>query len=87
MHARFVTFAAAVLLVASGPIAAEPTKAPAPRPKPTQTRSTPVVLASADQVSTEATSDAAPPPVKRRAGRVTTCRCGGGPQPQTQEQQ
>ncbi len=88
MHARFVTIAAAVLLSGTSASAAEPVKKPAPQAKQTQTRSTPVVLASADQVSPDATSDATPPPVKRRAARVTTCRCGGDPQPvQPDEQQ
>ena len=83
MCARFVTFAAAALVVASGAIAAEPTKAPEQHAKQTQTRSTPVVLASAE----EAAPDTAPPPAKRRAARVTTCRCGGDPQPQQREEQ
>ena len=87
MCARFVTFAAAALLVASSAIAAEPNKAPEPHAKQTQTRSSPVVLASADQVAPDAAPEAAPPPAKRRAARVTTCRCGGDPQPQQREEQ
>jgi len=87
MHARSVTIAAVTLLLATGAIAAEPVKTPTPHAKPTQTRSTPVVLASADQVSPDTMPEAAPPPVKRRAARVTTCRCGGDPQPQQPEEQ
>ena len=86
MHARIVTIAGAVLLAATSATAAEPVKKPARQAKQIQTRSTAVVLASADQVSSDATSDAAPPPVKRRASRVTTCRCGGDPQPQQPEE-
>jgi hypothetical protein len=87
MHARIVTIAAAMVLAATGATAAQPVKKPAPQAKQTQTRSTPVVLASAEQVSPEATSDAAPPPVKHRAARVTTCRCGGEPQAAQPEEQ
>lgn len=88
MHARIVTIVAATLLLDTSAIAAEPVKKPAPQAKQTQTRSTPVVLASADQVApSEATTDAAPAPVKHRAARVTTCRCGGDPQPAQPEDQ
>jgi hypothetical protein len=56
---------------------AEPPKVPAPVSKPANI-SAPVVLASADQVRSPApASEATPPaPVKHRAARVTTCRCG-----------
>jgi len=87
MFARFVTFAAAALVIASGAIAAEPNKAPEARAKQSHTRSAPVVLASADQVAPDAAPEATPPPVKRRTARVTPCRCGGDPQPQQREEQ
>lgn len=86
-HARVVTIVAAALLLDTSAIAAEPVKKPAPQGKQTQTRSTPVVLASAEQVSSETTTDAAPAPVKHRTARVTTCRCGGDPQPTQPEEQ
>lgn len=86
MHARIVTIAVAALL-ASGAMAAEPAKKPVPHSKQTQTRSTPVVLASADQVSPAASPDAVPGPVKHRAARVTTCRCGDPQVVQPQEPQ
>lgn len=86
MQARIVTFAAAALLLSTGTIAAEPVKKPAPQAKQTQTRSPPVVLAAADQVSAEATS-VTPAPVKHRAARITTCRCGGDPQVVQPEEQ
>ena len=84
MHARIVTIAA-VALLGSGAMAAEPVKKPVPQAKQSQTRSTPVVLASADQVSREASPDAGPGPVKHRAARITTCRCGDPQVVQPQE--
>ena len=81
MHARIVTIAAAALLAATSGMAAEPVKKPVPEAKQPQTRSSPVILASADQVSPDAAPSAAAPPIKRRAARITTCRCGGDPQP------
>lgn len=86
MHARIVTIASAALL-ASGAMAAEPAKKPVPQAKQAQTRSKPVVLASADQTSTEASPGAVPGPVKHRAARVTTCRCGDPQVVQPQEPQ
>lgn len=88
MHARIVTIAAAALLASTSAMAAGPVKKPVPEAKQPQTRANPVILASADQVSSETASSAAPPPVKHRAARITTCRCGGDPQPaQPDEQQ
>ena len=87
MHARIVTIAAAALLVSASANAAEPAKKPTPQAKQTQTRSSPVVLASAEEVSPGPNPEAAQPPVKRRAARVTTCRCGGDPQPAQPEGQ
>lgn len=88
MYARIVTIAAAALLASTSVNAAEPVKKPVPEAKQPEVRSSPVILASADQLSPEGASSAAPPPVKHRAGRITTCRCGGDPQqPQPEEQQ
>lgn len=85
MNARFVTIAAAALMLsASG--AAEPPKAPSPQANPNPGRTGPVVLASAERVATPA-AETASAPVRHRAARVTTCRCGGEPQPDSQEEQ
>lgn len=76
MRARLTLIAA---LVALGTAAnAEPQKTPSqPAPQPTK-----IVLASADPVRTPGAAAAKPvaTPAKR-VGRVTTCRCGGDPQP------
>lgn len=90
MHARFLTIAVAALAIA-GVAAAQPAKpADTPKDKPSS-RVAPVVLASAEQVvgtSIGANQPTATVPAKRpRAARVTTCRCGGDPQPQQEEQQ
>jgi len=76
MHARFVLIAAATLLSGSA-FAAQPAK-PAPRPPAQPEPATPkVVLASAEvaQAQTPAAQQGQATP-KRRAGRVTNCRCG-----------
>jgi hypothetical protein len=84
MHARFVTIAAAAVSFATS-AAAEPPKAPASQPNSSQPHPAPVVFASADHV---ATADATQVPAKpRHAPRVTTCRCGGDPQPEQPEDQ
>ena len=77
MHARFVILISAVALAASA--GAQPVKVPAQASGPEPIRTAPVVLASADHM-TQPTPNADPvaTPVKRRAARVTTCRCGGG---------
>lgn len=91
MHARFLMFAVAPLALA-GAAAAQPAK-PADPPKADATASSrpvPVVLASADEVVAPSAGPnaAATAAAKRpRAMRVTTCRCGGDPQTQAQEQQ
>jgi hypothetical protein len=83
MHARFVSIAAAAVALATS-VAAEPPKAPPPQPT-TQPHPAPVVLASADHV---ATPDGTQAPAKpHRTARVTTCRCGGDPQPEQPEDQ
>jgi len=84
MHARFVTIAAAAVALATS-AAAESPKAPAPQANSTQSHPAPVVLASADHVTTP---DATQAPAKpRRTARVTTCRCGGDPQPERPEEE
>ena len=71
-----------VALSLTVPAAAEPAKPVAPEASRPESRPAEVVLASAEQVSVAlpAVQDpaAAPPvaaPVKKRAARVTTCRC------------
>jgi len=80
MLIRYAMIGAAALAFA-GMAAAEPVK-PESAPPSSQATSRPaVVLASADQVRTPAAVDQAQAesatPVKRRAARVTSCRCGG----------
>jgi hypothetical protein len=84
MRMRALIVSAAILTI-PGSAAAEPPKAPQVRPA---TRTAPVIFASADQLPARPVpADAASTPAKRpRVGRVTTCRCGGDPQPQVQEQ-
>jgi hypothetical protein len=85
MRVRLLIVAASALMV-PGSAMAEPAKLPQPRPA---ANPVPMILASADQVVAKSSlpaqvSDA---PAKRpRAARATTCRCGGAPQPQSQEQ-
>jgi hypothetical protein len=88
MHARLVLVAAGALALATSG-AAQPAKTPAAQPNPSTNHAAPVVLASADHVTTPAsTSDAPPVPAKpHRAARVTTCRCGGDPQTEQPEEQ
>jgi hypothetical protein len=87
MHARFVTVAAVALSLTTS-ASAEPPKAPAPQPNPAQAHVAPVVFASADHVGTPAQVTDAPAQAKpHRAMRVTTCRCGGDPQPEPQDEQ
>ena len=86
MHARIVTIAAAALLASTSGMAAEPVKKPAPQPKQAVSHPTPtVVLASNDPTARERGDTA--PPIKHHAGRITTCRCGGEPQPAQPEEQ
>jgi hypothetical protein len=86
MHVRFTMTAAAALVLAATANAqpAETPAAPASRPS---SRPAPVMLASADHVANPGSGDAGQVPVKRpRAARITTCRCGGDPQPEVQDQ-
>jgi hypothetical protein len=86
MHARFMMMAAVVALAAGA--GAQPVKTPIQGNGQGPIRSAPVVLASADRVTPPtANADPVAVPVKRRAARVTTCRCGGDPQPESQEQE
>lgn len=85
MRARLLIVTASSLMLPSGGMA-EPAKLQPPRPA---ARPVPVILASADQLAgqPQLPAQAAAEPVKRpRAARATTCRCGGVPQPETQEQ-
>jgi hypothetical protein len=74
MNLRFLVIATALL--AAGAAAAEPPKTPAKDAAQPARRPAPVILASADQLPTPAPGQTAQPPVKHRAARVTTCRCG-----------
>jgi hypothetical protein len=79
MFVRFVLIAA--LAFAGEPAAAAAPAKPASQPQ-SQSQPAPreVVLASADDVATPATTSQQPPAApKRRVGRVTTCRCGDQP--------
>jgi hypothetical protein len=77
MGARFVVIAVA-MLAAGTAAAAEPPKAPSKPVAQPSDRPAPVLLASADQVSapSPAQNQSAPAPVRKRAARVTACRCG-----------
>lgn len=83
MHARSLVIAAAALTCATI-AAAEPVKPQAREVSDNASRPAAVVLASADQVKTPvpANAEQTPAPVKRRIGRVTTCRCGDQATPQ-----
>lgn len=75
MYARLMVIAAAALIGTSA--VAEPPK-PAPRDSaPPASRPAEVVLASAEQVPQPApvAEQQTPAPPKKRAARVTTCRC------------
>ena len=82
MHARSLVIAAAALTCATI-AAAEPVKPEARDVGANASRPAAVVLASADQVKTPVpNAEQTPAPVKRRVGRVTTCRCGDQATPQ-----
>ena len=86
MHARLMIMVSAVAITAGA--GAQPVKAPAQVTNQPPIRTAPVVLASADHVSPPTpVADPVAAPVKRRAARVTTCRCGGDPRPEPQEQE
>lgn len=85
MQVRFLVFAMIGLSLADQ-VSAEPPKPSATAAESSQPRRAPVVLASADHVPTTSV-EASSGPVKHRAARVTTCRCGGDPQPEPDEKQ
>lgn len=76
MYARLMVIAA---LTIGTPVLAEPSKMPARDPARPTSRPADVVLASAEQVPAPApVAEQQPPaPAKKRAARVTTCRCAG----------
>ena len=77
MYGRYLIIASA--LAFAGSAAAEPAK-PAAKPvaQPATDRPAAVVLASADQpVAPAVVTPAQAAPAKKRAARVTTCRCAG----------
>jgi hypothetical protein len=79
MRARLLMVALAGLTVA-GASAAEPAKAPVRKAEQPAEQPAPVLVAAADQVRAQPTAEPQPQaaaPVKRRAARVSTCRCGG----------
>ena len=67
-------------LAAAAAAAAEPAKPPVRKAEQPTEQPAPVLVAAADQVRAEPSAEAQPQPAaptKRRAARVTTCRCGG----------
>jgi len=79
---------AALAATIATPIAAEPTKAPAqevarPAEQP-DNRPAELLLASSEirTPGQEADGQASPPAKRKRAARVTTCRCGSDAAPQ-----
>ena len=70
---------AAVLTLGSPANAADPVPAD-PRPADAAAQRPPALLASATtvQIPTPQNAAGAPAPAKKRAARVTTCRCGEG---------
>jgi len=83
MSARLMIIAAA--LTAASPAIAEPAKPQGAQATPPSRPPAELVLASAETTQSPApTADQqTPAPVRHRAARVTTCRCGD-PQPQDQ---
>jgi hypothetical protein len=82
MSARFMVIAAAALATAGVAVAAEPVKPEVQQASQPTTRPAQVLLASAEQVQAPVAPSDQPAPVKRRAARVTTCRCGDPEQQQ-----
>lgn len=89
MHSRLMIagLAAAFAATFAAPVAAEPTTAPAQevaRPADqADDRRAEVLLASSDiRTPGEQSDGQAAPPKRKRAARVTTCRCGGDAAPQ-----
>jgi len=86
MSARLTMIAAAALSIGTSAFA-EPARTQDHANQPAN-RPAAIVLASAEaaQAPAPAADQPTPPPAKRRAARVTTCRCGD-PQPEGQDQQ
>jgi hypothetical protein len=84
MVARLMVIAAVALTIGTSAVA-DPPKAPARDSVPPASTPAKVVLASAEEVQAPAPAadQQAPTAPKRRAARVTTCRCGD-PQPEQQ---
>lgn len=78
MNARLMVSAAIALAVGTSALA-EPSKTPPRDPAQPVSRPAEVVLASAEQVPVPApvAEPQNPAPPKKRAARVTTCRCAG----------
>ena len=76
-RSAFAIAAAAALTLGSPAIAADPVSA-GPRAAEAAAQRPPALLASATpvQVPTPQSAASAPAPAKKRAARVTTCRCG-----------
>lgn len=78
MNTRYLLIGTAAVAFA-GVASAAPLKSEPAESRPTEHQPTQVVLASAEQVrsAVPAAQPAAAAPAKRRAARVTTCRCAG----------
>jgi len=88
MNARLSIIAAAAVALATA-ATAQSAKTPPAQANSAPKHPAPVVLASADHLAGPApVSEATTAPAKpHRAARVTTCRCGGDPQPAPQDDQ
>ena len=77
MYVRFLVIAATALNIGA-PVVGEPSRPAQHETAPPSGHSNQVVLASADQPQEQTSNpdQATPTPVKHRAARVTTCRCG-----------
>jgi hypothetical protein len=78
MYVRFLALAATALSIGA-PVVADPAQPTSHETSPPSGNSKQVVLASAEQAQAPTSSPdqaTATPPVKHRAARVTTCRCG-----------
>jgi hypothetical protein len=77
MRVRFMVIATAALTIGAAAVA-EPTRPASRDPNPPAHPAAEVVLASAEQAQAPAPTPDQPSatPVKHRAARVTTCRCG-----------
>ena len=90
MHSRWMIAAIAATLGATiaSPIAAEPAKAPAKeeaRPADRPDKQPAELLLASSEIRApgqEVDGQASPPPKRKRAARVTTCRCGSDSNPQ-----